>query len=115
MRIAMDRLPPNVRDVLIELKRGLEELYGDRFRGLLLYGSYARGTANEESDVDLLLLLKGPVDPAREIVRAQDIKAPLSLEAEIVLSLMPVDIKDFERAETMFLRNVRKDAIAVAA
>jgi predicted nucleotidyltransferase len=111
----MDKLPPNVRDVLIELKKGLKELYGDRFRELLLYGSYARGTAWEGSDVDLLLLLEGPVDPVREIVRAQDIKAPLSLEAELILSLMPVDIKDFERSETMFLRNVRKDAIPVEA
>jgi predicted nucleotidyltransferase len=111
----MDKLPPNVRDVLIELKKGLKELYGDRFRELLLYGSYARGTAWEGSDVDLLLLLEGPVDPVREIVRAQDIKAPLSLEAELILSLMPVDIKDFERSETMFLRNVRKDAMPVEA
>jgi predicted nucleotidyltransferase len=111
----MDKLPPNVRDVLIELKKGLKELYGDRFRELLLYGSYARDTAWEGSDVDLLLLLEGPVDPVREIVRAQDIKAPLSLEAELILSLMPVDIKDFERSETMFLRNVRKDAIPVEA
>lgn len=111
----MDNLPPKVRDVIVELERGLKELYGDRFRGLLLYGSYARGTANEGSDVDLLLLLEGPVNAVKEILRAQAIKAPLSLEAELLLSLVPVSIEDFERAESMFLRNVRREAIPAAA
>jgi uncharacterized protein len=111
----MDKLPPKVRDVIIELQKGLKELYGERFRGLLLYGSYARGTAWEGSDVDLLLLLEGPVNSVQEILRTSEITASLSLEATLVLSVMPFSIEDFERAETMFLRNVRKDAIPVAA
>ncbi len=111
----MEKLPPKVRDVIMELEKGLRELYGGRFRGLLLYGSYARGTAWEGSDVDLLLLLEGPVDAVKEILRVQAIKAPLSLEAELVLSLVPVSIEDFERAESMFLRNVRREAIPTAA
>jgi uncharacterized protein len=111
----MDKLPPKVRDVIIELERGLKRLYGDRFRGLLLYGSYARGTAWEGSDVDLLLLLKGPVDAVREILNVQPIKNPLSLESDLVLSVVPTSIEDFERGETIFLRTIRKDAMPVAA
>jgi uncharacterized protein len=111
----MDKLPPKVQDVIIELKKGLKRLYGDRFRGLLLYGSYARGTAWEGSDVDLLLLLEGPVDAVEEILRVQAIKAPLSLEAELVLSLMPVSAEAFERADSMFLRTVRREAVPTAA
>src|SRR3954453_13163611 len=111
----MTKLPPNVRNVLIELERGLKELYCERFRGLLLYGSYARGTAWEGSDVDLLLLLEGPVNPGREILRTGDLTASLSLESTLVLSVLPFSIEDFERAETMFLRNVRKAALPGAA
>src|SRR3954449_2677972 len=106
----MVKLPPKVRDVIIELQKGLKELYGVRFRRLLLFGSYARGTAWEGSDVDLLLLLEGPVNPVREILRTGELTASLSLEADLVLSVLPFSIEDFERAETMFLRNVRKDA-----
>lgn len=111
----MDKLPPKVRDVIIELEKGLKELYGDRFRGLLLYGSYARGHADEGSDVDLLLLLEGPVNPIREILRTDEITASLSLEATMALSVLPFSIEDFEGGKTMFLRNVREDAIQVAA
>ena len=111
----MDKLPPKVRDVLIDLEKGLKEIYGDRFHGLLLYGSYARGTADEGSDVDLLLLLEGPVNPAREVMHLQTVKWPLSLESDLALSVVPVDIKDFEKADSIFLSVVRKEAIPAAA
>ena len=110
----MAKLPPKVRDVIIELENRLKELYGDRFRGLLLYGSYARGTAWEGSDVDLLLLLEGPVNPAREVMHLQTVKWPLSLESDLALSVVPVDIEDFERADSIFLSIVREEAIPAA-
>lgn len=71
-------LPPDLAALLDRLSRGLGELYGERYRGLVLYGSYARGEADEGSDVDLLLLLDGEVDPTREIEKSQEIKWPLS-------------------------------------
>ena len=40
----------------------LQAQYGDRFAGLLLYGSQARGDAEPGSDLDLLALLNGPFD-----------------------------------------------------
>lgn len=111
----MSALPEPIEDVVLELEKGLRELYADRYRGLLLFGSYARGTAWEGSDVDLLLLLKGPVNPAREIMRLQEVKWPLSLEANLVLSVIPVNVEDFDQGKSMFLRVVRKEAIPVAA
>jgi predicted nucleotidyltransferase len=48
--------------LLDRLARGLEALfYGERYKGLVLFGSYARGEAVQGSDVDLLLLLDGVV------------------------------------------------------
>jgi predicted nucleotidyltransferase len=111
----MNALPPKIRGVVLELETGLKNLYGDRFRDLLLYGSYARGTAWEGSDVDLLLLLEGPIDPVEEILRVQAVKAPLALDADLVISIMPFSTEAFERAESMFLRIVRREAIRPAA
>ena len=37
-------------DLLNELKIGLDRVYGTRLKGLYLYGSYARGEEDEESD-----------------------------------------------------------------
>ncbi len=94
-------------------KGGRNTLYGERYRGLVLYGSYARGEANEGSDVDLLLLLDGgeEVDPVREILRAEDVKWPLALEADYAVSLLPVSVEDYEAAERPFLWNARREGI----
>jgi len=110
----MEHLPPPLQEAVRKLEAGLRDLYGERFRGLLLYGSYARGDAREGSDVDLLLLLEDPVDPAREILYLQDVKWPISLEYDIVLSVLPVSMDVFEKAESIFLRAARKDAVRAA-
>lgn len=111
----MSELPPKVRDVIGELERGLKDLYGNRFKGLLLYGSYARGTAWEGSDVDLLLLLTGPVDPVREILDMEPVTWPLSLESGLVLAVVPADVKAWSQGDGVFLRTIRQDAVPVAA
>lgn len=108
----MDRLPSQIQDVVTELRQKLQSLYGERFRDLLLYGSYARGEADEGSDVDLLLLLEGPVDPVREILHMEKVTWPLSLASDLVLSVMPASLEAYRRGEDSFLRTVRREAVA---
>jgi predicted nucleotidyltransferase len=110
----MDRLPPDLANVVAELRKELEVLYGRRFRDLLLYGSYARGDQREGSDLDLLLLLDGPVETGREILRIEPIAWPLSLDSGIVLSVLPVSHEAYQKGETSFLRIIRKDAMRAA-
>jgi len=111
----MDVLPEPVREVVLELRSRLKDLYGKRFRGLLLYGSYARGEAWQGSDVDLLLLLEGPVNAAREVLATEPVVWPLALASGLVLSLIPADDGAYQRGAGIFLRTIRKEAIPVAA
>lgn len=107
-------MPPDLRELLDRLARDLRGCYGDRYRELILYGSYARGEADESSDVDLLLLLEGKVDPARELRRTQVIKWPLALEADYAVFLLPVSADDYESSDEPFLWNVRREGIPAA-
>lgn len=79
-------MTPKVREVLAELKRQFQELYGDRLVKMLLYGSHARGDAEPGSDIDVLVVLRGPVTFEEEIARTSDVIADLSLEHNVVLS-----------------------------
>lgn len=111
----MDKLSEADLDGLLGwLARGLEALYGERYRGLVLYGSYARGEADEGSDVDILLLLDGKVNVARELRYVEPIVWPLSLELEIVVSLLPVSVERYRNGKDPFMLNVRREGIPAA-
>ncbi len=44
----------SIERLLAELKTNLMAIYGDRFKALYLFGSYARGEEDPESDVDVV-------------------------------------------------------------
>ncbi|MDQ3236097.1 MAG: nucleotidyltransferase domain-containing protein [Actinomycetota bacterium] len=92
------------------LSRGLGAIYEERYRGLVLYGSYARGEADGGSDVDVLLLLDGKV----EFRRAEPVTWPLSLEMVITISLLSVSVERYRSGADPFMRNVRKEGIRAA-
>jgi len=95
------------------LSRGLERLYGERYRGLVLFGSYARGEADAGSDVDLLLFLDGDVASWHEYLKAEPIVWPLSLESGYVISLFPVSLEAYRESRRLFLMNARREGVPV--
>jgi len=99
--------------VLQQLRAGLEAQYGDRLDRVLLYGSRARGDAGPESDVDVLVVLRGEVDPLTEIHRNSQLVADLSLEHDLVLSCVYMSNSELAEGDDLFLRNVKREAIPV--
>jgi len=102
-----------VKSILAELRRRFEALYGDRLVAMILYGSQARGDAEPGSDIDVLVVLKGPVDSGAEITRTSEIVADLSLEHGEVLSCVFMDEHRFTTRNGPLLRNVRKEGVAI--
>jgi len=45
--------------ILIELKKSVQKIAGDRLVKMVLYGSRARGDYNEESDTDIAIIIRG--------------------------------------------------------
>ena len=67
----------------------LRGLYGDRLKRVLLFGSWARGDAHPESDIDLLVVLDRVDSPWEELERMDEILDRHSVEHETVVSAMP--------------------------
>jgi uncharacterized protein len=91
----------------------LQTLYGTRLQGIVLYGSCARGTEAPESDIDLLVLLEGPVDAAQEIRRIWAVLYPVQLESDCLLSVVPVDVALYRRGEYALYRQVKAEGVAL--
>jgi predicted nucleotidyltransferase len=103
----------DIQPLLADLRAALEALYGDRLVRLVLYGSHARGDAHAESDVDVLVVLEGPVQPGREIRRMGRVRTTLGLEYERPLSLLPVSVSEYQNRSSMWLQNVHQEGMTI--
>ncbi|MBI4319831.1 MAG: nucleotidyltransferase domain-containing protein [Chloroflexi bacterium] len=109
--MARRKLPPEVKAALAELKQELSQLYGERLKGVYLYGSYARGDYHSESDVDILIVLQGPIRPFEEIQRTGQILSDVCLKYDLLISILPVSEEwQKDRVEPLF-DNVRREGI----
>jgi predicted nucleotidyltransferase len=110
-----DQLPADLAALLRRLDVELRGLYGEeRYGHLILYGSYARDEADEGSDVDLLVLLEGEVDPVRELIRTEDVKWALALASGSALSVLAVGVEAYHSSEEPFLWSARTEGIPAA-
>lgn len=108
-----DTMPPNVRAALAEAKARLEEMFGERLDRLVLYGSHARGDARADSDVDVLVVLRGGYEPYTEIRRMGPMRLEIEISHDVALSLQPYSAGEIANEENLFMRNVVADAIAI--
>lgn len=98
--------------ILAELTDALRARLRERFAGLWLYGSQARGDAGPESDIDLILLLRGMERPGQEIDRIVDLLAELNLKYQVLISVLPLEEAALAKAPGAFWRNVRREGRA---
>ena len=96
-----------------ELKAGLRAIYGERLKGVYLFGSYARGDYHDESDVDVLVVLNQVESYFDEIERTSHLVGDLSLQCQVNISRVFVSEADWMGRDSMFLLNVREDAVPV--
>ena len=101
------------RDFLLaaRCKRLLQEYYGRKLKGLVLYGSVARGSATKESDIDLLVLLDKKFQYGKELDIVVDLLHPLQLESTKLISAKPTLWKDFIEGECLLYRNAKEEGI----
>lgn len=97
--------------LLGDLKAGLARLYGTRLREVLLYGSYARGEEDDESDVDVLIVLDKVERYGDEVDRTSVLNSELSLKYGVAISRTFVPERDWTIHGSSFLANVREEAI----
>ena len=105
--------PLDASTLLVRIKSRLQAVYGDRLRGVVLYGSEARGEATPDSDVDILVLLTGPVALGRDLRTIIEALYPLQLEMDRVLEAFHVDEADYLRGDYAWYRNAQKDGLRV--
>ena len=86
-------------------------MYGDRLKGLYLYGSYARGDYRKGSDVDVMILLREYKNYWDELERSTELASDLSLKYDVTLSRLIINEIQWKQSDMPVLRNIRKDGV----
>ena len=78
---------------------------------IILYGSVARGTQTEESDVDIAVIVKRYMKDMHD--KMIDLTVELELEYNKVLSVLIIDYDNFREWEDVlpFYKNMKKDGL----
>ena len=103
---------PVIEPIVHEFKAALQSLYGDRLHGVVLYGSYARGDYNEESDIDLMVLLNDEqVNTYTEIFQMSDLSMDFILRYGIAVSVLPAPIDRYRNSFGPVYQDARCEGI----
>ncbi len=101
-----------IAQLLAEIKTRLTEAHGARLRGVVLYGSEARGQAGPDSDIDVLVLLDDPVEYGRDLETNLRAVFSLSLRIGRRVSAKPVSAREYETVDCPLYRGAHRDGIA---
>ena len=100
------------RESLLQVaKERVQVALGDRLRGVVFYGSGARGEAGPDSDLDLLVLLDGPVNLGPDLEQIIAALYPLQLESEQPIHAIPVDYALYTAGHYALHRRAQREGI----
>lgn len=103
--------------ILKDLVCGVKEIYGDELHAVILYGSYARGDYDEESDVDIMVLADVPLQKLSDFrSQTDELCGRLLYDYGLVVSVTERDTQTYYRYADIlpFYKNIKEEGVRVA-
>lgn len=104
---------PNLPEIIDSIKSWFKAHYSEQIVQIVLYGSQARGEAQPNSDIDLLIVMKSAFDYTDEIEKTSRLIQELSLKYDTVISRAFVSEQRFNQEKSPFLLNVHREGIVL--
>lgn len=102
-----------VLNIVRELHAELDRVYGERLKGVYLYGSYARGDAREDSDIDVAIVLEGEVSRWQERKRTGSVVSDICLDEDCIIQTMFLSEREYQKGPFDYHRNLAEEGIPV--
>ncbi|MDE7447132.1 MAG: nucleotidyltransferase domain-containing protein [Lachnospiraceae bacterium] len=95
-----------------QISQSYRSVYGDNIVAIYLYGSYARGNYDEESDVDIAAIIRGNrIDLQRKLKQIWDVSADIGLKNDVIVSPTVIPFDEYvEYKHTLpYYMNIQKE------
>jgi predicted nucleotidyltransferase len=101
-----------LRKVKQEISEKIQQILGEKLRKIILYGSYARGDFDEESDIDIMVLADLTDDEIRKYEKQLiEMSSKIDLKYNVLTSIFVKNSEFFYTQVNVlpFYYNVKKD------
>ncbi|HJN18476.1 MAG TPA: nucleotidyltransferase domain-containing protein, partial [Armatimonadota bacterium] len=102
----------DIQPILDELKVGLKRIYGDRLKQVILFGSFARGEAESDLDIDVAVVLDDYESPFQETERLSEFGGRVSLDNDVVVQFMYVRERDISDPREPLHHNITREGVS---
>lgn len=95
-----------------------KNLYGASLREVILYGSYARGDSDDDSDMDVVAIVDYPRNELMQtFARLGKVASELSLSYGLTVSPTAIPFDDYRKyyATLPYYRNIQKEGVRLYA
>jgi len=100
-------------EIAVKVRNELEKLYGKRLRGVFLFGSAAQDRLDEDSDIDIAIILDEIPDRFAEHERTGQIGSDVSLEYDTLVSFLFISEADYQKGRFAIHRTIKEEGIRV--
>ena len=107
-------LKENERAALEELRDRLQERFGDRLAKLALFGSKARGEADDESDLDVLIVVRGYGRPSHDSTAVHSMAFDIDMRRGVFMQTVDYSEMEYQHrldVETPLVTNIEREGV----
>lgn len=108
----------DLKKILHTIMDCYKQVYGDSLHTVYLYGSYARGDYDNESDIDIVAIVEGDRSELQQkLKQVWDIAADLDLEYGVIVSPTVIPLDEFNRykEDLPYYINIVREGIEMSA
>ena len=109
-------MPNKIDNILKQFIMETSKMLGNRLKKVILYGSYARGDYNKNSDIDIMILTDLNDNELVEYrIKIRDLACDLELENDIIISPIVRNIEKYNNRINIvpFYMNVQKEGVVL--